>query len=188
MLVDNFNNVSNLQGTGTTIVDYNPATKKAALFAKLPQKSAGVSRRRRSDDGDGGAEKRLGDRRQHAEHRRHDADQRRRLLAGIDANGQLVTAWADPNINGPWGNMAVIDNGAAVTLFVSMAGFDVPGPQVLDPATGFPVTINKATVVRMQLTIPAGKPPAVTDETIVAVACRRAPTRTCSWLARPGWR
>src|SRR5665213_459942 len=26
VLVDNFNNVSNLQGTGTTIVDYNPST------------------------------------------------------------------------------------------------------------------------------------------------------------------
>ena len=27
VLVDNFNKVSNLQGTGTTIMDYNPATK-----------------------------------------------------------------------------------------------------------------------------------------------------------------
>ena len=26
VLVDNFNNLSNLQGTGTTIVDYNPTT------------------------------------------------------------------------------------------------------------------------------------------------------------------
>ncbi len=37
VLVDNFNNLSNLQGTGTTIVDYNPATGKTTLFAKLPQ-------------------------------------------------------------------------------------------------------------------------------------------------------
>src|SRR5271167_912942 len=29
VLVDNFNNVSNLQGTGGTIIDYNPSTKKA---------------------------------------------------------------------------------------------------------------------------------------------------------------
>src|SRR5580658_4960906 len=27
VLVDNFNKISNLQGTGTTIVDYHPATK-----------------------------------------------------------------------------------------------------------------------------------------------------------------
>jgi hypothetical protein len=38
VLVDNFNNLSNLQGTGTTIIDYNPSTKKqTTLFAKLPQ-------------------------------------------------------------------------------------------------------------------------------------------------------
>ena len=30
VLVDNFNNVSNLQGTGTTIVDYNPTTKQTS--------------------------------------------------------------------------------------------------------------------------------------------------------------
>ncbi len=28
LLIDNFNNISNLQGLGTTIIDYNPATKK----------------------------------------------------------------------------------------------------------------------------------------------------------------
>ena len=36
VLVDNFNRVSNLQGTGTTIMDYNPVTKKMTMFAKLP--------------------------------------------------------------------------------------------------------------------------------------------------------
>ncbi|PMQ03459.1 hypothetical protein DyAD56_19520 [Dyella sp. AD56] len=38
VLVDNFNNLSNLQGTGTTIIDYRPSTKQTTLFAKLPQK------------------------------------------------------------------------------------------------------------------------------------------------------
>ena len=37
VLVDNFNNISNLQGTGGTIVDYNPSTRSTTLFAKLPQ-------------------------------------------------------------------------------------------------------------------------------------------------------
>ena len=40
VLVDNFNNISNLQGTGTTIIDYRPSTKQTTLFAKLPQKLA----------------------------------------------------------------------------------------------------------------------------------------------------
>src|SRR6202034_4950523 len=40
VLVDNFNNLSNLQGTGTTIVDFNPTTRKTFTFAKLPQNFA----------------------------------------------------------------------------------------------------------------------------------------------------
>ncbi len=49
-----------------------------------------------------------------------------------------------------------------------MAGFDIPGPEVRDPATGYPVTMQKATVVRLTLAIPDGKPPAITDETVIA--------------------
>ena len=37
VLVDNFNDKNNLQGLGTTIVDYNPTTKKLALFAAIPR-------------------------------------------------------------------------------------------------------------------------------------------------------
>ena len=37
VLVDNFNNQSNLQGTGGTIIVVDPASKSAKLFAKLPQ-------------------------------------------------------------------------------------------------------------------------------------------------------
>jgi hypothetical protein len=168
VLVDNFNNVSNLQGTGTTIVDYNPATKKTTLFAKLSQTLAacpgGVGMTTAmimlksgwvivgSTPSTDGTTRTKG----------------AGCLLVFDANGQLVTTWAGPNINGPWGNMAVADNGNTATLFISMAGFDVPGPQVLDPATGFPVTINKAMVLRLQLTIADGKAPTVTDETVVA--------------------
>ena len=38
VLVDNFNNISNLQGTGTTIIRYRPSTKETKLFAQVPQK------------------------------------------------------------------------------------------------------------------------------------------------------
>src|SRR6202041_4052757 len=38
VLVDNFNNSSNLQGTGGTIIDFNPSTHSTSLFAKLPQR------------------------------------------------------------------------------------------------------------------------------------------------------
>src|ERR1700677_2372993 len=35
VLVDNFNKITNLQGTGTTIIDYSPASKKTSVFAEL---------------------------------------------------------------------------------------------------------------------------------------------------------
>jgi len=168
VLVDNFNKVSNLQGTGTTIIDYNPVTKNTTLFAELPQHLAqcpggvglstamtmlksgwlivgstpstdGTTRTK----GDGG-------------------------MLVLDANGQLVATWANTNINDPWGNIATIDNGTNAILFVSMAGFDVPGPGVHDPNTGYSVTIKKATVLRIELSIPEGKPPMLTSQTVIA--------------------
>lgn len=38
VLISNFNAISNLQGTGTTLMDYRPSTKKMTLFAQLPNK------------------------------------------------------------------------------------------------------------------------------------------------------
>jgi DNA-binding beta-propeller fold protein YncE len=49
-----------------------------------------------------------------------------------------------------------------------MSGYDLPPPSTLDPATGLPVVINKATVLRIQLTIPASGPPKVTGQTVIA--------------------
>jgi len=168
VLVDNFNNVSNLQGTGSTIVDYNPTTKKTSLFAKLPQHlpqcPGGVGMTTAmtmlrsgwvivgSTPSTDGTTRTRGD----------------GCLLVFDANGQLVTAWSGPRISDPWGNIAAVDNGSTATLFVSMSGFDVPGPEVRDPTTGFPVTINKATVLRVALSIPPGQPPRITNQTVVA--------------------
>jgi hypothetical protein len=168
VLVDNFNKVSNLQGTGTTILDYNPSTKSTRLFAELPahlpQCPVGVGLTTAmtmlksgwvvvgSTPSIDGTTRTKGD----------------GALLVLDADGKFVTCWSGTNINGPWGNIASIDHGATATLFVSMAGFDVPGPGVLDPKTGYPVTINKATVLRLELSIPEGKPPVITSQTVVA--------------------
>ena len=107
VLIDNFNNLSNLQGLGTTIVDYNPATKQTTLFAKLPrhlpQCPGGVGLTTAmtmlksgwvivgSTPSNDGTTRTKGD----------------GCLLVLDANGQLVDTWAGPDINGPWGNMAV---------------------------------------------------------------------------------
>jgi hypothetical protein len=168
VLIDNFNNLSNLQGLGTTIVDYNPASRKTTLFAKAPRNLAqcpggvGLSTAMAvlkagwvivgSTPSNDGTTATKGD----------------GCLLVFDANGQLAGAWSGPDINDPWGNMAVVDNGSSATLFVSMAGFDVPGWRVTDPATGNPVTVNKATVLRIQLSIPPGRPPAIVSKTVVA--------------------
>jgi hypothetical protein len=168
VLVDNFNKITNLQGTGTTIVDYSPATKKTSLIAELPQHLSGCS-------GGVGLSTAMtmlktgwiivGS--------TPSADGTTRTkgpggLLVLDPNGRLVATWADPKINDPWGNMVAIDDGGTATLFVSMAGFDVPGPEVRDPKTGNSVIIRKATVLRINLTIPAGGAPVVTGETVIA--------------------
>jgi hypothetical protein len=168
VLVDNFNKVSNLQGTGTTIVDYNPTTKKTSLIAELPQHlpqcpvGVGLTTAMTmlqsgwiivgSTPSIDGTTRTKGD----------------GALLVLDANGQLATVWTGTNINGPWGNIAQIDNGSNATLFVSMSGFDVPGPRVRDPVTRYPVTVKKATVLRIELSIPEGKPPVMTSQTVIA--------------------
>jgi hypothetical protein len=167
VLVDNFNNISNLQGTGTTIIDYSPATRRVSLVAQLPQKLAqcpgGVGLTTAmtmlksgwiivgSTPSTDGTTRTKGD----------------GCLLVLNPDGQVAAVWAGPNINDPWGNMAAVDNGSTATLFVSMAGFDVPGPEVRN-AEGYPVIVNKATVLRLSLTIPAGQPPQITSQTVIA--------------------
>jgi len=168
VLVDNFNNISNLQGTGTTIVGYRPSTQDTYLLARLPRSvpncpgGVGLTTAMTllqsgwiivgSTPSVDGTTATKGD----------------GCLIVLDANGNFVTAWSGPNINDPWGDMAVVDHGSSATLFVSMAGFGLPGPNVIDPATKFPPVIRKSTVLRLELSIAAGKPPAVTSETVVA--------------------
>jgi hypothetical protein len=168
VLIDNFNNISNLQGTGTTIDDFNPATKATKLIANL------ASETKRCPGGVGlttamtmlqsgwiivgstpstdGTTRTKGD----------------GCMLVVDANGKVADVWTGPDINGPWGNVATIDRGDTATLFVSMAGKGVPGPEIRDPATGYPVTVHYATVVRFDLTISDGKPPAVAHRTVIA--------------------
>jgi hypothetical protein len=168
VLVDNFNRVSNLQGTGTTIMDYNPVTKKMAVFAKLPPNLAGcpggvglstamtmlqsgwiIVGSAPSTDGTT---------------RTKGAG----ALIVLDSNGRVASIWANTNINDPWGNVATIDHGTNASVFVSMAGFDVPSPFARDPKTGFPYVVKKATVLRLDLSIPEGKPPQIVAQTVVA--------------------
>jgi len=167
VLVDNFNDLSNLQGLGTTIMDYNPTTKQTTLFAQVPRHlpacpgGVGLSTAMTmlksgwvivgSAPSNDGTTRTKGD----------------GCLLVFNANGELVDTWAGADINAPWGNMATIDNGSTASIFVSMSGFDVPGPEVHDEK-GFSVTIHKATVMRYDLTIADGKAPVIAKRTVVA--------------------
>ena len=168
VLVDNFNNISNLQGTGTTIVGYRPSTQQTYLFARLPQGlpqcpgGVGLSTAMTmltsgwvivgSTPSKDGTTATKGD----------------GCMLVLDPSGKLASVWSGPTINDPWGNMAVVDHGTSATLFISMAGFGVQGPRVKDPATGLPLVLRRATVLRLQLSIPAGKPPVLTEQTTIA--------------------
>ncbi len=168
VLVTNFNNVSNLQGTGATIVDYVPATRKTSLFASLPQHLAQCP----GGVGLGTAMTMLKSGWVIVGSTPSSDGTTRTKGAGcllvLDANGKLVATWTGANIDDPWGNMATLDQGSTAALFISMAGFGVPGPNVTDPKTGLPVTVNQATVLRLELSIPEGKPPVITRQTVVA--------------------
>ncbi|MFP6560868.1 hypothetical protein WJ542_21580 [Paraburkholderia sp. B3] len=162
VLVDNFNNAANLQGTGSTIVDYHPDTKQMSLFATIPRDlkecpgGVGLSTAMTmlksgwvivgstpSNDGTTGT-KGAG------------------CLIVLDSSGKIAKTISSPNINDPWGNMAVVDNGDHATLFLSNAGFGVGG------ADGNPPVFKQATVLRLDLDIPSGQVPVVKSETVVA--------------------
>ena len=161
VLVTNFNDGKNLQGLGTTIVDFNPSTKTMSVFAQLPrhlpQCPGGVGLTTAmtmlktgwiivgSAPSEDGTTKTKG----------------AGCLLVLDSHGKVAGVIAGPNIKAPWGNMATIDNGRTATLFVSNAGFDLG-----EPTSDAPV-VKESTVVRIELAIPDGKPPLVKSQTVI---------------------
>jgi hypothetical protein len=161
VLVDNFNNDRNLQGLGTTIIDYSPSAKTTKLFASIPRHLSGcpggvglttamtmlksgwvIVGSLPSNDGT-------------------TATKGQGCLIVLDPQGNVAGTITSPYINGPWGNMAVVDDGERATLFVSNTGFGVGAPTDASPV------VNKATVVRLMLNIPPGKPPVLSNETVI---------------------
>ncbi len=161
VLVTNFNNDGNLQGLGTTIVAFNPATKKLTTFASVPRNLAGcpggvglttamtmlksgwvIVGSAPSSDGTTGT-KGPG------------------CLIVLDANGKVANVIANDAINMPWGNMATLDEGDSATIFVSNTGFGVGSPD------GDPRVVNQQTIVRLKLAIKDGQPPQVVSQTVV---------------------
>jgi hypothetical protein len=161
ILVDNFNNSGNLQGMGSTIMDYRPSTGQATTFATIPRDLAGcpggiglstamvmlksgwvIVGSAPSTDG---TTKTLGP----------------GCLIVLDSSGKVAGTITGPDVNDPWGNMALVDNGNSASLFLSNVGFDIG-------TSGATTVHDKATVLRIDLTIPTGAPPVVSKKTVVA--------------------
>lgn len=166
ILVSNFNNGSNLQGTGTTLVQISPQGN-FSLFAQinpaaLPGPCPGgvglttalvvlrsgwvIVGSLPTTDG------------------MPDTAQAGCLIV-LDSNGNVVKTITDPLINGPW-DMNVFDatrgdgnSGSSATLFVTnvLNGTVAGGGQI----------VNEGTVLRIVLSVPAGAPPSVKSLTLI---------------------
>jgi hypothetical protein len=170
LLISNFNDKANNQGTGTTIVQVSPAGKQS-LFATVSASSlpgscpGGVGLTYALSVLPGGyvvvgslpttngksATARFG------------------CLIVLDSNGKPVSTIAGHNIEGPWGMTSVMQ-GNRTTLFVS---------NVLNGGAAKGVhTINNSTVLRIRLQTEPGSPPKVLEETVIAnkIPWRNDPT------------
>jgi len=160
VLVSNFNNHRNLQGTGSTIVEISPTTGNVTPFASLaPNKLPGAC------PGGLGLTTALvalssgfvivgslptknGS----------SASMQAGCLIVLDSSGTPVETISGAPINGPW-DMTAQDAGSTATLFVTnvLNGTVAASPNV----------VNGGTVARIGLSVPAAGPPAVTSETVI---------------------
>jgi hypothetical protein len=166
LLISNFNNSANLQGTGTTIVQIPPTggsltPKTAPQFAQidpstLPGSCPGgvglttalavtpsgfvIVGSLPTSDGTS-------------------ATAQAGCLLVLNSQGKVVETIAGPPINGPW-DMTAVDTGPFVTLFVTnvLNGTVAKSPKV----------VNRGTVVRLTLLALPGLRPAVLDEQVIA--------------------
>jgi hypothetical protein len=160
VLVDNFNNASNNQGTGTTIVDLHPGGR-LTVFAQLPRQVSGCP---------GGvglttalvqlktgwvivgslpsATGRL-------------ATAGAGCLLVLSPTGQLASTISGPYLDGPW-DATVSDNGRAATVFVTST---LVG---LTSHSSAAAQVNQGDVVRITLSESRSAAPKVTGETTIA--------------------
>jgi len=162
VLISNFNNHRNLQGTGSTIVEVAPdgsVSTFASLSAnKLPGPCPGglglttalVALRSGfvivgslpTKDGSS-------------------ATMQAGCLLVLDSSGTVVETLSGSPINGPW-DMTAVDAGSMATLFVTnvLNGTVAASPNVVDGGT----------VVRIGLSLPSTGQPTVTSETVIGNA------------------
>ena len=166
LLVSNFNNARNLQGTGTTIVQIPPggstgAPGTASLFAQLdPARIAGRC------PGGVGLTTALAVTRSGfvivgslPTANGMSATAKAGCLLVLSSRGKLIETIAGGPINGPW-DMTAVEHGSTTTLYVT---------NVLNGTVAHsPNLVHRGTVVRLRLRTIAGKRPVVLGERVIA--------------------
>jgi len=157
VLVSNFNNGQNQQGTGSSIVEVSPSGGKLRLFAVVPQPTAtpavGLTTALvvlrsgfvivGSLPAPGGMSSAAG----------------AGALTILDSTGHVVRTIAGGDINGPW-DMTAVDSGTRVVLFVTnvLNGTVAAGGRV----------VNRGTVVRITLRLAPGRKPRLISDRVIA--------------------
>jgi hypothetical protein len=162
VLVSNFNNHRNLQGTGSTIVEISPTTGALTRFAELaPNKLPGPC------PGGLGLTTALVALRSGwvivgslPTKNGASASMQPGCLIVIDPSGRPVETISGGPINGPW-DMTAADSGTTATLFVTNV---LNGTVAASPATVF-----GGTVVRIGLSITPGSPPSASPGTVIGM-------------------
>ena len=158
ILVSNFNNSANQQGTGSTIVQITPRGH-VSLFAQISSRGLpgacpggiGLSTALVITNGwviVGSVPSRNGD----------PATAKAGCLLVLDSQGRVRETFAGRGINGPW-DATVVNQGSTASLFVTnvLNGTVAAGGNV----------VNQGTVLRIALRFPAGQLPQMTGFTIV---------------------
>lgn len=171
LLVSNFNNSLNQQGTGTTIVQIpaggNDVNGQATVFAQIDPKTlpgpcpggvgltTALAVTRTGFVIVGSLPTKTGK-----------SDQARAgCLIVLNSRGQVLETIAGGSINGPW-DMTAVDHGFFTTLYVTnVLNGTVAAP--VDPTTGQGQVVDRGTVVRIQLLTIPGVRPVVLDEDVI---------------------
>ncbi|HTX01220.1 MAG TPA: hypothetical protein VMD59_20720 [Acidimicrobiales bacterium] len=158
LLVDDFNSVSNLQGTGTTILIVTPGGT-ARTFARVPRHLRGcpggvglTTAMAELRDGwvlVGSAPTSSGT----------TATAGRGCLVVLTTTGRVAGAISGPEIDGPW-DMACIDDGSRVTLLMTNTLLGVRAPPQHP--------VERGDLVRVTLRVSPASPPSATSSTVVA--------------------
>jgi hypothetical protein len=159
VLVDNFNNKSNNQGTGTTIVDVHP-NGQVGVFASLPSTvpgcTGGVGLTTAMVQLKTGGWIIVGS--VPSKNGKINTVGAGCLLV-LSPTGHLASTISGPYLDGPW-DATVRDNGSTATLFVTNT--------LVGLSKTATAAANRGTVVRLSLSESATSPPKVTGETTIA--------------------